>query len=536
MRRRAALLPRRRPATSCAPAWWPPPSSSCAGRRSACCGPAVAPRPDLVRQGGGAVLRRPRDQGLHRRRRAAVPARRGRRACSRRWWPGGSAGGRPLGALLGLVVGAGLASYVAWRTGVLVDDREALLAAAGDPARTAPLDLPLELRVEGRPARLARRRRAHLRAHRAAPTAVAAGVARAARSPGLVCARPATGARLPRSQRRRTRGLSYAGRRRAGPATAAVACDRQRTCRGASSALGRTHRRVGRRSTGRSVSATRGDTGTDRRVERPGGRPEPGDRCPRTRGGLTRRSAGVRRASDARGDGDPDPAIGVGDTRRHGHRSAGSSPSRAPRPQCALAGRTSQQVRTSACRHLQRRRSPRHAATRARTPGASAPGSASRPCRSARSTDTEAATRWLSTGRSSGRAPRPRPVSRGAGSPRHRARRAPPTYALERPRTRPRAAARLRGVADLVGQPLDVADEVRPVVRHRPSRKRRSPTVTRSNRPSGCSCTRRSSAVQPTSCSAVTPSAPTSRPSRMATTPNRRSSSGSSRSSCTSAR
>ena len=53
---------------------------------------------------------------------------------------------RPLGALLGLVLGAGLASYVAWKVGVLVEDRDALLAAADDPARTAPVDLPLELR------------------------------------------------------------------------------------------------------------------------------------------------------------------------------------------------------------------------------------------------------------------------------------------------------------------------------------------------------------------------------------------------------
>jgi len=53
---------------------------------------------------------------------------------------------RPLGTLLGLVAGAGLASLVAWRTGIRIDDREALLAAARDPAGTRALDLPLALR------------------------------------------------------------------------------------------------------------------------------------------------------------------------------------------------------------------------------------------------------------------------------------------------------------------------------------------------------------------------------------------------------
>lgn len=106
---------------------------------------AVAPRPDLVRQGGalnyadletkdfiaadGLLFLLGTAAGVA----AALVA-----------WRFGRL--RPLGTLLGLVAGAGLASYVAWKTGILVDDRDALLAAARDPARTAPVDLPLELR------------------------------------------------------------------------------------------------------------------------------------------------------------------------------------------------------------------------------------------------------------------------------------------------------------------------------------------------------------------------------------------------------
>ena len=106
---------------------------------------AVAPRPDVVRQDGALSYAdlETKDfiaaDGLL----FLLGAAAGLVAALLAWRLGRH---RPVGALLGLVVGAGLASYVSWRTGVLVDDREALLAAAGDPARTAPLDLPLELR------------------------------------------------------------------------------------------------------------------------------------------------------------------------------------------------------------------------------------------------------------------------------------------------------------------------------------------------------------------------------------------------------
>ena len=106
---------------------------------------AVAPRPDLVRQGGGLSYAdlETKDfiaaDGLL----FLLGAAAGLVAALVAWRLGRL---RPLGTLLGLVAGAGLASYVAWKTGVLVDDREALLAAARDEARTAPLDLPLELR------------------------------------------------------------------------------------------------------------------------------------------------------------------------------------------------------------------------------------------------------------------------------------------------------------------------------------------------------------------------------------------------------
>ncbi len=54
---------------------------------------------------------------------------------------------RPLGALLGLVVGAGLAGWVASRTGVLGEDRSAVLAAARAGRLTGHVDLPLRLRA-----------------------------------------------------------------------------------------------------------------------------------------------------------------------------------------------------------------------------------------------------------------------------------------------------------------------------------------------------------------------------------------------------
>ena len=106
---------------------------------------AVAPRPDLVRTDGGLSYAdlETKDfiaaDGLL----FLLGAAAGLVAALVAWRLGRL---RPLGTLLGLVAGAGLASYVAWKTGVLVDDREALLAAARDEARTAPLDLPLELR------------------------------------------------------------------------------------------------------------------------------------------------------------------------------------------------------------------------------------------------------------------------------------------------------------------------------------------------------------------------------------------------------
>ena len=107
---------------------------------------AVAPRPDLVPQDGGGLAYADLEtkdfiaaDGLL----FLLGAAAGLVAALVAWRLGRL---RPLGTLLGLVAGAGLASYVAWKTGVLVDDREALLAAARDEARTAPLDLPLELR------------------------------------------------------------------------------------------------------------------------------------------------------------------------------------------------------------------------------------------------------------------------------------------------------------------------------------------------------------------------------------------------------
>ena len=107
---------------------------------------AVAPRPDLVRQDGGGLAYADLEtkdfiaaDGLL----FLLGAAAGLLVAVAAWRYGRL---RPLGTVLGLVAGAGLASYVAWRTGVLVDDREALLAAARDPMRSAPIDLPLELR------------------------------------------------------------------------------------------------------------------------------------------------------------------------------------------------------------------------------------------------------------------------------------------------------------------------------------------------------------------------------------------------------
>jgi hypothetical protein len=54
---------------------------------------------------------------------------------------------QPLGALLGMVLGAGLAAWVASRVGVLGDDREAVVAAARAGQLSGPTDLPLQLRA-----------------------------------------------------------------------------------------------------------------------------------------------------------------------------------------------------------------------------------------------------------------------------------------------------------------------------------------------------------------------------------------------------
>lgn len=54
---------------------------------------------------------------------------------------------RPLGALLGLVLGAGLAAWLASRVGVLGEDREAVAAAARAGRLTGVTDLPLQLRA-----------------------------------------------------------------------------------------------------------------------------------------------------------------------------------------------------------------------------------------------------------------------------------------------------------------------------------------------------------------------------------------------------
>ncbi len=51
-----------------------------------------------------------------------------------------------LPALLGLVVGAGVAAALSWQVGVRLDDREQARAALRDPAPTAVVELPLQLR------------------------------------------------------------------------------------------------------------------------------------------------------------------------------------------------------------------------------------------------------------------------------------------------------------------------------------------------------------------------------------------------------
>ena len=107
---------------------------------------AVAPRPDLVRREGGLtyVDLETKDfiaaDGLL----FLLGAAAGILSALVAWR---LARRRPLGALLGLVAGAGLASYVAYQAGVLLEDREAVLAAAGDPAVAAPLEQALELRA-----------------------------------------------------------------------------------------------------------------------------------------------------------------------------------------------------------------------------------------------------------------------------------------------------------------------------------------------------------------------------------------------------
>lgn len=53
---------------------------------------------------------------------------------------------RTPGVLMGLVLGAGIAAVLAARIGALTDDRDATLAALRDPAGTAELDFPLQLR------------------------------------------------------------------------------------------------------------------------------------------------------------------------------------------------------------------------------------------------------------------------------------------------------------------------------------------------------------------------------------------------------
>lgn len=54
---------------------------------------------------------------------------------------------RGVGTLLGLLVGAGLAGFLAWRTGLLGQDRQTLLQAVRAGRLTGLIDLPLQLRA-----------------------------------------------------------------------------------------------------------------------------------------------------------------------------------------------------------------------------------------------------------------------------------------------------------------------------------------------------------------------------------------------------
>ena len=128
--------------------------------------------------------------------------------------------------------------------------------------------------------------------------------------------------------------------------------------------------------------------------------------------------------------------------------------------------------------------------------------------------------------RRGGRAPAGRPAARAPHLAGPGRRQRVDVVGERRPHRR-RQHRRLRRVAELVRQPVDLADEVGPLVHQpvqrealRPDRRRR-----RTSRP-GEPCTWRSRAAQPTSCSARAPLGPTSRPSRMATTPKRRSARG----------
>ena len=54
---------------------------------------------------------------------------------------------RAPGVLLGLLLGSALAAALAWRVGVLTDDRDAVLAALRDTSIIGDVDLPLQLRA-----------------------------------------------------------------------------------------------------------------------------------------------------------------------------------------------------------------------------------------------------------------------------------------------------------------------------------------------------------------------------------------------------
>ncbi len=65
-------------------------------------------------------------------------------AAAAAWW---LARDRGVGALLGLVVGAALAAYLAGRIGLLGQDRQALLSGVRAGRVTGRVDLPLQLRA-----------------------------------------------------------------------------------------------------------------------------------------------------------------------------------------------------------------------------------------------------------------------------------------------------------------------------------------------------------------------------------------------------